>query len=162
MLKLTFTSVLPLSYRDDLEAIVFFNPHQARFIDPLLAAVNSYGVPTIVEENGSHLRLGVPAFHSIQTLYALDGGGAGGDLVLAGVVAFVRENEETMLVLHLAVHQDYTADGPKADGWVAMRLMSTVREITRRTKGLAWLRVLYPKAARYPVRPPGALLESNL
>lgn len=145
-LKLTFSSVLPPPYRDELERILFFNPQQGRFIEPLLAAVNSYGVPTIVEEP-QRLRLAVPAFRAIQTLFALES--AADQTLLAGVAAYVRETDDTMLLLHLAVHQDYTADGVKADGWVAFRLMAAVRDICRRTRGIQVLRVLYPKQARY-------------
>lgn len=149
MVKLRFSSVLPVSYRDELERIVFFNPQQSRFMTPLLAAVNRYGVPTIIEENGC-LRLGVPAFESIQTLYALDDE-VGATPLLAGVAMFVRESDDTMLVLHLAMHQDYTADGPKADEWVAARLMSTVRDISQRTRGINTIRLLYPREVRFEI-----------
>jgi hypothetical protein len=144
------SSVLPLAHRDELERIVFFNPQQSRFIDPVLAAVNSYGVPAIVEER-DRLRLSVPAFPSIQTLYALDGPRQTAELV--GVTAFVRETADSMLLLHVAVHQDYSTDGPKADEWLPVRLVSAVRDICRRTRGITWLRVLYPKHARYPLGP---------
>lgn len=150
MVKLAFSSVLPLSYRDELERIVFFNPEQGRFMDPLLAAVNSYGVPAILEDS-DRLRLRVPAFLSIQTLYALDE--IGEQRVLAGVAAFVRESDDSMLVIHVAVHQDYTAHGRLADGWVAVRLMAAVRDICRRTRGITNLRVLYPKPARFVLNP---------
>jgi hypothetical protein len=144
------SSVLPLAYRDELERIVFFNPQQSRFIDPVLAAVNRYGIPAIIEEK-DRLRLSVPAFAAVQTLYALDGPAP--TAVLAGVAAFVRETEDTMLLLHVAVHQDYTTEGPRADEWVPVRLVSAVRDICRRTRGITCLRVLYPKEARYVLGP---------
>ena len=146
MAKVRLSSVLPLSYRDELERIVFFNPNQGQFIDALLSAVNSYGVPAIIEDN-DRLRLRVPAFQSIQSLYAFDGPGDGA--VLVGVAGFVRETPDCMLLLHLAVHQDYTAEGPLADQWVGLRLVTAVRDISRRTRGVSSLRVLYPRPARY-------------
>jgi hypothetical protein len=141
--RLRFSSTLPLSYRDELERLVFFNPAQALYKEPLVAAVNKYGVPSIVED-GATLRLAVPVFRSIQSLYALDESEA--TEVLAGVAMFVRENEDTMLLLHLALHESYAAGGEKGGEWLAARMMSALRAICLQTHGLKFLRVLYPKA----------------
>ena len=148
-LRLRFSSTLPLSYRDELERLVFFNPAQSLYREPLLASVNQYGVPSIVED-GPHLRLAVPAFRAIQSLYALDE--AEEHEVLAGVAMFVRETETTLLVLHLALHETYAAGGDKAGEWLGARMISALRGICRQTHGLNALRVLYPKPSLLVVR----------
>ena len=151
MVKLKFSSILPLEYRGELERIVFFNPEQGRVVDFLVASVRRYGLPSIVED-GPYLRFSVPAFRSIQSLYALDE--IATPAQLAGVAMFVRErdNPDTMLLLHLAVHEDYTADGPKAHEWLAARLMSAIRGVCLQTRGITSLRVLYPREARFVLR----------
>jgi hypothetical protein len=140
--RLVFSSVLPLAYRDELERIVFFNPRQDRVSKAVVDSVHQFGVPSIVEDQGT-LRFRVPAFGAVQTLYALDQ-----DInpaTLLGVAIFVRENRKTVLVLHLAVHEDYAVGGPNEEDWVASRLLATVRSACRHIRGIKRLRLLYPR-----------------
>jgi len=67
---------------------------------------------------------------------------------LAGMVVFVRETADTMLLLHVAVHEDYAGGGDRADAWVTPRLMAAVRSACRRTRGITKLRLLYPHEAQ--------------
>ena len=142
MRTLQFSSLLPVAYRDELERIVFFNPEQSRVTASLLDSVRRYGVPSIFENDGL-LRFRVPAFGPVQSLYAFDHNEQ--PPRLAGVVMFVRERANTMLLLHLAVHEDYAAGGARAEAWVTPRLLSTVRSVCLRTRGITTLRMLYPR-----------------
>jgi hypothetical protein len=137
--------MLPTAYRDELDRIVFFNPEQSRVTTPLLDSVQRYGVPLVVED-GALLRFCVPAFGTVQSLYAFDESEQTARLV--GVVMFVRETADTMLLLHLAVHEDYASGGNRADAWVAPRLLAAVRSACRRTRGVTTLRMLYPHEAQ--------------
>jgi hypothetical protein len=149
---LQFSSILPVAYRDELERIVFFNPAQDRVTTPLLDSVHRYGVPSVVEDRGL-LRFRVPAFGTIQSLYAFDESEPPARLV--GVVMYVRESADTMLLLHLAVHEDYAGGGERADAWVTPRLMAAVRSACRRTRGITTLRMLYPREAKVRLEPAG-------
>jgi hypothetical protein len=142
---LRFTSLLSASYRDELERIVFFNPEQDRVTEALVDSVRRYGVPSIVDEGGI-LRFRVSAFGPIQSLFAIDE--AEQPLRLAGVVMFVRECADTMLLLHLAVHEAYSAAGALAHVWVTTRLLAAVRNACLRTRGIKTMRMLYPHEAR--------------
>ena len=144
--------MLTTAYRDELERIVFFNPEQERVTTSLLDSVKRYGVPRIVED-GTLLRFRIPAFGSIQSLYAFDEGELPARLV--GVVMFVRETPDTMLLLHLAVHEDYTGAGDRADAWVTPRLMAAVRSACRQTRGITTLRMLYPHETQVRLEPAG-------
>jgi len=92
----------------------------------------------------------VKAFGRIQTLYAIDEN-AGLDQ-LAGVAMFVRENRTSMVVLHLAAHEDYTANGPWADACVVTRLLSSIRHAASCTHGVETLRMVYPHKVRIDLR----------
>ena len=61
MRQIRVSSLLPASYRDELERIVFFNPKQGLVTAPLVESVRRYGVPSIVEEE-DRLRFRVSAF----------------------------------------------------------------------------------------------------
>lgn len=144
MRRVEITSLLPVAAREDLEHITYFNPEQARVADSLVKVVHDYGVPTIFEDNGQ-LRFRVKAFGPVQALFALDR-----TLIideLAGVVIFVRDAADDILVLHMAVHEDYAAHGQHADAWVAPRLMAAVRAVALHTRGVRSLRFLYPHRA---------------
>ncbi len=159
MCPIRITSVLPLAQRDELERITFFNPQQSRVTEPLLQSVHRYGVPKIVED-GPNLRFTVRDFGQVQSLYALDDPDRderdSADR-LVGVVLFVREPQDSLLVLHLAVHEDYTAHGPWAVMWITPRLMSAVRALALRIRGVRWVRFLYPHSTQIPIRRPRAL-----
>ena len=142
MQTIRFTSVLPVSYRDELERVVFFNPNQDRVAVPLVDVVRRYGVPSIVEDGGT-LRFRVPAFGLVQSLYALDE--TEQPLRLAGVAMFMRESADTMLLLHLAVHEAYAFGGAFVQAWVTPRLLAVVRRACLRVRGLETLRMLYPQ-----------------
>lgn len=139
--RLAFSSMLPIAYRDELERIVFFNPDQGRVANSIIDSVHRYGVPSIVEEKES-LRFSVPAFGPVQALFALDP--AEQPARLAGVVMFVRESLGTMLLLHMAVHEDYGTGGTHSDMWVTPRLLTAVRAACRRVRGITSMHVLYP------------------
>jgi hypothetical protein len=141
MRKIRVSSVLPVSYRDELERIVFFNQEQQIVTAALLDSVNRYGIPMIVEENGC-LRFRVNAFGILQSLYAFDDTTEPAQLV--GVAMFVRDAPASIVVLHLAVHEDYTSRGKWSEASVVIRLVDAIRNASLRTHGIETLKIFYP------------------
>jgi hypothetical protein len=151
MRKIRVSSVLPVSFRDELERIVFFNPEQKLVTAPLVASVHRYGVPAIVEDGGC-LRFRVDAFGPLQTLYAFDE--TGDPTRLVGVAMFTRESATTIVILHLAAHEDYTSQGKWAGVSVVAQLVAAIRGVSLRTHGIRTLRILYPHEIRLQVARP--------
>jgi hypothetical protein len=149
MRRIRVSSLLPASFRDELERIVFFNPEQELVTAPLVASVHRYGVPTIFEEDG-WLRFRVSAVGLLQTLYAFDDSKAPAPLV--GVAMFTRETLASVVLIHLAVHEDYTVRGRWSDAWVVSHLVAAIRGACLRTRGIRTLRVLYPHEIRMDLR----------
>ncbi len=149
MRKIRVSSVLPVSYRNELERIVFFNQEQNLVAAPLVDSVHRYGVPTIVGENGC-LRFRVSAFGRLQSLYAFDDMTAPARLV--GVAMFVRDAPPSIVVLHLAAHEDYTARGKWAHASVVVQLLAAIRSACLCTRGIETLTVLYPHEIRLRLR----------
>jgi hypothetical protein len=127
MHRIRVTSVLPVAFRDELERIVFFNPEQGLVTGPLVDTVHRYGV-----------------------LYALDQTAKSERLV--GVAMFVREPPSTMVILHLAAHEDYTSKGRWAEAYVITRLIAAIRSAAMSTHGIETLRILYPHEIRLNLR----------
>jgi hypothetical protein len=141
MRKIRVSSLLPVSYRDELERIVFFNPEQNLVTIPLVDSIHRYGVPTIVEEDGC-LRFRVSAFGRLQSLYAFDDSTAPARLV--GVAMFVRDAPTSIVVLHLAAHEDYTARGKGSRASAVVPLLAAIRGASLCTHGIETLTILYP------------------
>lgn len=149
MRKIRITSLLPRSYRDELERIVFFNPEQGLITGTLVDLVRRYGVPAIVED-GDHLRFRASAFGMLQTLYAMDSDEEPERLV--GLAMFTRAKRGGMLVLHLAVHEDYSSRGKWGGEAVVAQLFAAIRNLSLQTRGVQSLRILYPHDVRFDLR----------
>jgi len=149
--RIRISSTLPVSYRPELERVVFFNPEQNQVRVPLVASVQRYGVPETVE-SGMYLRFKVRAFGEVQSLFAFDDGE--GIPRLAGVVMFTRESAQSMLIVHIAIHQDYTYRGVNANAGVTAQLLNAVCELSLRVRGVETLRMLYPHHTRLVLREP--------
>ena len=128
---------------------MFFNPRQDQVTVPLVASLRRYGVPETVETNQC-LRFKVGAFGEVQSLFAFDD--AERVPRLAGVVMFTRESTQSMLLLHLAIHESYTHGGMHASAGVTAQLLTTVRRLSLRIRGVETLRMLYPRETQLFLR----------
>ena len=142
--RIRLSSELASAFRDELERIVFFNPEQQSVTGHLVASVHRFGAPSIVEEQ-DRLRFRVSALGMLQTLYAFDE--TDGESRLVGAAMFTRDGPATIAVLHLALHEDYTARGKWAGAAVVGRLLGAIRGAALRTHGIRRLRIPYPHEA---------------
>jgi hypothetical protein len=149
MRNVRISSVLGRSFRDELERIVFFNPEQDLITGRLVDLVHRYGVPVIIEDGGC-LRFRVEAFGRLQTLYALDCTEPPERLV--GVAMFTRPKRNSIVVLHLAAHEDYTSRGKWSGEVVVAQLIGAIRDLSLRTRGVRNLRILYPHEILFDLR----------
>lgn len=134
------TSMLKIECRDQLEQIMFFNPQQGGIRSDIIEVIDKYGLPEIVME-GYCLRIHVGEFSDVQTLFAFDS--MAKDAMLIGVIVFVRADTETILVLHIAVREDYSITGEHPQDMLAMDLIIKLREAASRIKGVKRLSLVY-------------------
>jgi hypothetical protein len=139
VLPLKFSSTLSADRRDELETLMFFNPQQGEHESRINASILSYGFPKIIQER-DHLRIGIEG-KEVQTLYAFVNRGKLEDL--AGVIVYTRTSPDTLVLLHMAVKPEYSyADGYKNE-LVLVRMLSQVRSIAKRIKGVKKLSIAY-------------------
>ncbi len=131
-----FTSSLEESYRDALEKLLFFNPGQANALGSILDAVEIYGTPEIYLEDDL-LRVRVEKLVEVQSIFALD------EDRLAGILLYARSDMQSLVVPHIAVAGDYSAQGQQADSLLVMRLIDTLRGSAGRIKGVTRISLLY-------------------
>lgn len=131
-----FTSSLEASYRDELEHLLFFNPGQANALGGIINAVETYGTPELFIKDDL-LRVRLEKLAEVQSIFALDGER------LAGVLLYARSEMRSLIVPHIAVADDYSAQGSNADSFLVIRLIDTLRSSARRIKGVKQISLLY-------------------
>jgi hypothetical protein len=148
-LQLAFSSRLSHEYYAHLEALMFFNPQQGKFRNEIVRSIETHGKPKIIEEKGL-LRIAIGTTTIAQTLFCLNLA----DGALVGTVVYMREQPESLAIVHLAVNEDYSASGAHASQLLVMQLIEQVRRIGSRIKGIQYITVLYreSKVHRIPVR----------
>jgi hypothetical protein len=147
-LRIQFTSVLGNQFRDDLEELLFFNPQQGRALTGINHSISEYGVPSICEMDGK-LRISVEGLTESQTLYALDVSLL--RPILAGVMVYARTDPENIVLLHIAVKEDYSRTGKYADRMLVLNLMTQLRRIAKMIKGVRSITLKYSSGLVIPV-----------
>jgi predicted GNAT family acetyltransferase len=151
---LTLSSALPSEYRGVLEALLYFNPLQSQARERILASLERFGNPLITEEAG-RLHIGTDRIPRVQAMYAL--GGEGTEAELVGAILYMRDQADSIAILHVAVQAEYSASGSRGEGMVAMRMINAVRDAASRIKGVCSVRLFYSAGgvAHLPVRGSG-------
>jgi hypothetical protein len=138
--EFVYSSVLAASRYEELAALMFFNGQQPRFRSVIVDAIERYGMPEIVVRDGA-LRFTVGSLGEVQSLYAFDGDAVRGRL--AGVMLYARTSPQKVVLLHIGVAPDYGSDGPRADRFLAMRLVEQLKHASRAIKGVTELEIVY-------------------
>ena len=146
-MKLKMISHLPAQHREALENLLFFNPRQHRIRLGIERSIEKYGAPRIYEQNG-HLSLCTERFSDFQYLYALDESKK--SVVLAGVLIFVREKNNTLEALHVAAAHSYLVSECSLEESVVYQLIQTLLKIGNRLRGIEQVGVsCYRSKRRY-------------
>lgn len=142
MSEIAFTSVLGREHKQELERLLFFNGNQAKVTDAVTLVAERYGAPR-VQVVAERLRVVLEPVQA-QTLYAVRRTDDGVEPV--GVMVYTRE-DDALVVLFLAVHEDYASRGPRADRRLLMRMTGELRSIARRVRGIGWVVLFVGRSA---------------
>lgn len=148
-MKICITSLLGTRHADDLEQLLYYHPQQSRFRQNIIASLEQYGSPRIVEINGG-LRIQLELLKEVQTLYAIAQDGKGKDL--AGVVVYTRAQDGNLEVVHIVVKDEFTLQGKYAKVEVASMLIEAVCRIAHQIQGVHSVRLAYDRG-RIVVKP---------
>jgi hypothetical protein len=140
-MKLVFSSTLPVSQRDALERLLFFNPRQGLWRQAIATALERYGVPQIVA-GSSTIRVAIGGNEDVQSLFALSQQSQ--QATLLGMVMFLRTSPADLIVIHIAVAGYLSRRGRAVP--VALALIRTVHAAANRLKGIKRVGLLYREA----------------
>jgi hypothetical protein len=136
--RIEFVSRIPANQRRSLEALMFFNPCQERVVDGILEAIEHFGPPEIVAEDG-FLRVRLGGMPEAQALFAVD---SASDEPLA-VALYVRADHESVVILHVGVRADFAEGGLRAGEKLLLRLVRALRRSSLRIKGIRRIDLYY-------------------
>ncbi len=145
--KISFSSHIRKEYRDAVESLLFFNEQQDRFSDSIMRSIDTYCTPEIVTE-GELLRIRINGAYDAQTICAFDEESFENSLI--GIIIYTRSSAENIVVLHIAVDQQYAIDGIYADEMLTLRLIMKVKEAGRLLKGVTSIRIAYADNLDHP------------
>ncbi len=138
--KINFSSVIKNNYRDSLESLLHINENQIEFSRDIVNIIEKYGIPEIVS-NLDNLRIKIGNLSEVQCIFAFDGNENYDHLI--GLIIYYRTTTEDIIILHIAVNWEYAVSGKYGDQMLAMRLISKVREIANRLKGIETISISY-------------------
>ena len=138
--EIRFVSRLPAAQYGPLEALLFFNGRQERVRSGILAAIERYGTPEIVELDGT-LRVRLAGLTDAQCLFAVDASNDQGRPV--GLILYVRDSFERITVVHVSVAEQFAAGGSRAGQHLLFRMVQAVRQVARRTAGIERVELFY-------------------
>ena len=125
------TTELGPGYRADLEPMIFFNPGQSCVYDAIIKMISAHRIPSLSAEGG----------RESQTLFALAGKNPAAHL--SGVMIYTRMDATTLLIIHLAVGREFSAEGKYHRHQIALRLIATVRELIMLIKGIRFVQLIH-------------------
>lgn len=143
-MKICITSLLGKRHADALEQLLYFHPQQSRFREDIIASVERYGSPRIVESNGG-LRIQLELLGDVQSLYAMAERGKTRRLV--GAVVYTRASGGVLEVLHIVVKDEFTIQGRNAKNEVTAILIEEVCRIARQIQGVHSVRLAYDRGS---------------
>jgi hypothetical protein len=140
MSDLLLTSQLSADYHEELESLLFFNSKQAHVLAQIEQAVADFGLPKIVADNGS-LRIRLAKLDEAQSLYVLQP--ATPRPVLVGLLVYYRRSVSEMVVIHMALDEDYLAETGQSGDEVLVEIVRQFREQLKRIRGVETLGFCY-------------------
>jgi hypothetical protein len=151
-MAIRYTSKISSEHLDALQQLMFFNEKQHHYRAGIMASIEEFGEPMIINEDG-FLRVRTSRLGEVQALYAL--AEAGHEMQPVGAMLYTRSAEDTLTLLHIGVHKDFTNEGRHGEELVMMNLMRRLIELGRRVKYIRKLIVLYGAKNRteIPIRP---------
>ena len=146
--RIGFTSVLGSEYLEDLEKLLFFNPQQNKALTGISESIADFGMPNIRIEQ-DRLRISIENLPGAQTVFAMED--APDNPLLVGVMIYSRTDLENIVLLHIAVREEYSRFGARAYAALVSKMMGQLRSIAKKLNGVRSIQLKYAKGLVFPV-----------
>ncbi len=132
-----FKSKINSDYLDELESLMYFNSQQRKVISGIESAIEKYGLPKIKNEN-EKLKITLEKIENPQTIFAFDNDN------LVGLIIFYRETIDNIVILHIAIAEQYSIIYNKSFS-LAIALIEELKRKAKNIKGVKSISIYYKK-----------------
>ena len=138
--KIHFSSVIKMDYYDILERLLFFNKQQDRHRNTIIEFIEKYGEPNIINNGG---KLSIKVGENVEThcIFASNGP------KLVGVLIYTQDLPENILVLHIAVDEDYSIRGKYSKKNLVIKIVEELKKIALLNSSIKTITICYGKKA---------------
>ena len=146
--RIGFSSVLASDYQEDLEKLLFFNPQQSQTLPYIRRLIPTVRRPSIYTQDG-RLRIRIedlPRTPDPSLPWRIRISRRSGR-----VMVFCRVNLDTVVLVHIAVLEEYSRFGARADAGLVAKMISELRAVARKLKGVRSIELKYAKGLVFPV-----------
>ncbi len=140
MHKFSFSSSLKKKFHDSLDAIMFFNKNQKQFTKDIVRNIKKFGLPEIIC-TGDELAIKIKGLSDVQSIFAFIGNN--NDTKLVGVIIYFRNTVENIIVIHIAVDEEYAITGKSGAQMLMMQLINKVREAVKYLRGVKSINIAF-------------------
>ncbi len=137
-MTIKYTSKLSQEYIEQLEKLLYFNAQQRKVINGIESSIEKYGLPKISISDNT-LIITLDKIDYPQSLYALNENDE-----LIGLVIFFRESLENIVILHIAIAEDFSLSNTKLYS-LAINLIEELKNKAKNIKGITTLSIYYKK-----------------
>jgi hypothetical protein len=135
-------SKIKTKFRNNLKNLIFFNTQQSKVTSGIIASIEKYGSPVILENN-NFLTVGIDKLEGVQSIFAVEY--SDGREILAGVLLFYRASLKEIVLLHIAIAEEYTLSATKGKSYLASEMIMHLKNIGRSLKGVEYITIYYHK-----------------
>ena len=139
MKKIVIRSSLDSSYINDIRDLLFFNEYQSKYVDGIMRSIHDHGMP-VVNCKGNKIEIKVEGLPDVQSLFALENDDEMEKLI--GVIIFFRKTIHNIVLLHIAVDKNFTANNMQL---LTLTLIKELISISKSIKGIKTLTIYYNK-----------------
>lgn len=134
-MQFKFQSSINAIYSDELSELLFFNINQISYKEHIIAAINNYGSPVMLQ-TGDRITVSLKGNIDSHTLFLI--GTEGGGEVLLGVAIFFKKNKNEAILLHIAVnHKLFDST------FLTLQLILEVKKYLKNITGIERLSIFY-------------------
>jgi len=138
--EFSFVSRLESSWREELEALMYFNPRQHNVVAGIEESIAMFGLPKITEEDG-WLKVSTEKNPFVQTIFAMTS--SADEPEIAGLIVYVRNDAPCLTIMHIGVAERFSISGQESESMLALKMILELKKVARQIKGVEYLSLIY-------------------
>ena len=138
MSEFNFYNAIRSDYLKELENLFYLNKKQNNYRQIIIDFIEKYGEPRIVKED-KYITIKVDGNYESGCIFAAYGPR------LVGVLVYLYLNDDTILVIYIAIDSDYTHDGEFKEMMLFSKMFDELKRIAKQKGTIKKIEFRYKK-----------------